>query len=50
MEMIESLDKDGDVPGDDADRAKKKVEEMVAEGTKKIDDVIHHKEKEILEV
>jgi ribosome recycling factor len=50
MEMIDSLDKDGDVPGDDADRAKKKVEEMVAEGTKKIDDVIHHKEKEILEV
>jgi ribosome recycling factor len=50
MEMIESLDKDGDVPGDDADRAKKKVEETVAEGIKKIDDVIHHKEKEILEV
>lgn len=50
MEMIDSLDKDGDVPGDDADRAKKKVEETVAEGIKKIDDVIHHKEKEILEV
>jgi ribosome recycling factor len=50
MEMIETLDKDGEVPGDDADRAKKKVEEMVAEGVKKIDDVIHHKEKEILEV
>jgi len=50
MEMIDTLDKDGDVPGDDADRAKKKVEEMVAEGVKKIDEVIHHKEKEILEV
>jgi ribosome recycling factor len=50
MEMIETLDKDGEVPGDDADRAKKKVEEVVAEGVKKIDDVIHHKEKEILEV
>jgi ribosome recycling factor len=50
MEMIDSLDKDGDVPGDDADRGKKKVEEMVAEGIKKIDDVIHHKEKEVLEV
>lgn len=50
MEMIETLDKDGEVPGDDADRAKKKVEELVAEGVKKIDDVIHHKEKEILEV
>jgi ribosome recycling factor len=50
MEMIDTLDKDGDVPGDDADRGKKKVEEVVAEGIKKIDDVIHHKEKEILEV
>jgi ribosome recycling factor len=50
MEMIDTLDKDGEVPGDDADRAKKKVEDMVAEGVKKIDDVIHHKEKEILEV
>ena len=50
MEMIDSLDKDGDVSGDDADRAKKKVEEVVAEGIKRIDDVIQHKEKEILEV
>lgn len=50
MEMIDGLDKDGDVSGDDADRAKKKVEDMVAEGVKKVDDVIHHKEKEILEV
>ena len=50
MEMIDSLDKDGDVPADEADRAKKKAEEVVAEGIKKIDDVIHHKEKEIMEV
>ncbi|APR81187.1 Ribosome recycling factor [Minicystis rosea] len=50
MEMIDTLDKDGEVPGDDADRAKKKVEEVVAEGIKKIDDVIQHKEKEILDV
>jgi ribosome recycling factor len=50
IEMIESLDKDGDVPADDADRAKKKVEEMVAEGVKQIDHVIQAKEKDILEV
>ncbi len=50
MEMIDQLDKDGDVPGDDADRAKKKVEEIVAEGVKKIEDVIQRKEKEVLEV
>lgn len=50
LEMIESLDKDGDVPADDADRGKKKVEEMVAEGVKQIDHVIQAKEKDILEV
>jgi len=50
MEMIATLDKDGDVPANDADRAKKKVEDQVAEGIKKIDDVIHHKEKEIMDV
>jgi ribosome recycling factor len=49
-EMIDGLDKDGDVSGDDADRAKKKIEEIVAEGTKQIDVVIATKEKDILEV
>ncbi len=49
-EMIDGLDKDGDVSGDEADRAKKKVEEMVAEGTKQVDAVIATKEKDILEV
>ena len=49
-EMIQSLDKDGDVSGDDADRALKKVEEVVAEGIKLIDHVIAAKEKDILEV
>ena len=49
-EMIESLDKDGDVSGDDADRAFKKVEEIVAEGVKQVDHVIASKEKDILEV
>lgn len=49
-EMIDNLEKDGDVSGDEADRAKKKVEEMVAEGTKQVDTVIATKEKDILEV
>jgi ribosome recycling factor len=49
-EMIGSLDKDGDVSGDDADRALKKVEEIVAEGIKLVDQVIAAKEKDILEV
>lgn len=49
-EMIDTLDKDGDVSGDDADRTKKKVEEVVAEGTKQVDAVIAAKEKEVLQV
>lgn len=49
-EMIEALDKDGDVTRDDADRAKKKVDDLVAEGTKHIDTIIASKEKDILEV
>jgi ribosome recycling factor len=49
-EMVETLDQGGDVSGDDADRAKKKIEEVVAEGIKQVDAIIAHKEKEILEV
>jgi ribosome recycling factor len=50
MEMIDTLDKDGDVSGDDADRAKKKVEDVVAEGIKQVDAVVAAKEKDILAV
>ena len=49
-EMIDELDKGGDVSQDDADRSKKKVEDLVAEGTKQVDHVIAAKEKDILEV
>ena len=49
-EMIDELDKGGDVSQDDADRGKKKVEDIVAEGTKQVDTVIAGKEKDLLEV
>ena len=49
-ELVDTLDKDGEVSGDDADRTKKKIEEVVAEGIKQVDTVITHKEKDILEV
>ncbi|XXX74035.1 ribosome recycling factor [Sorangium sp. So ce134] len=49
-EMIDALEKDGEVSGDDADRAKKKVEDVVAEGTRHVDAVIAAKEKDILDV
>lgn len=49
-ELIDTLDKDGEVSGDDADRTKKKVEEVVAEGVKQVDVVLATKEKDVLEV
>ncbi|KYF64748.1 ribosome recycling factor [Sorangium cellulosum] len=49
-EMIDALEKDGEVSGDEAERAKKKVEDVVAEGTRQVDAVIAHKEKDILDV
>jgi ribosome recycling factor len=49
-EMIDALDKDGEVSGDEADRTKKKVEDVVAEGTKHVDTIMAAKEKDVLEV
>ncbi|WP_437671330.1 ribosome recycling factor [Sorangium sp. So ce131] len=49
-ELLDTLDKDGEVSGDEADRAKKKVEDVVAEGTRQVDAVIAAKEKDILDV
>ena len=49
-EMLDSLDEGGDVSKDDADRTKKKVEEIVADGIAQVDKVIAAKEKDILEV
>lgn len=50
LEMIEQFDKDGDVSGDDADRGKKKVEEVIVELVKHVDTVIAAKEKDLMEV
>jgi ribosome recycling factor len=49
-EMVDQLDKDGEISQDDADRGKKKIEEVVAEGIKLVDSVIAAKEKDLLEV
>jgi ribosome recycling factor len=48
--MISSLVKDGDASEDEGDRAKKKAEEIVAEGIKQVDVLLSHKEKDILDV
>lgn len=49
-ELIDTLEKDGEVSGDDAERARKKVDDVVAEGTKQVDAIIAAKEKDILDV
>lgn len=50
MEMIASIVKDGECSEDEGDRAKKKAEEIVAEGVKQVDTLLSHKEKDILDV
>lgn len=49
-DMIDTLDVDGDVSGDDAERARKKVEDVIQAGTAQVDTILAKKEKDILEV
>jgi ribosome recycling factor len=49
-DLLTELEGDGGVSGDEVDRAKKKVEETVAEGTKAVDGIVAQKEKDILDV
>jgi ribosome recycling factor len=49
-DMIDSLQKEGEVGEDDADRARKELEEVVKAGTSKVDEIVSKKEADILEV
>jgi ribosome recycling factor len=49
-DMLSGLQTEGEVSEDDADRAQKKVEEVVQDGTARADDIVSRKEKDILEV
>ena len=49
-DMIESLQKEGEVGKDDADRARKELEEIVKGGTGRVDEIVGKKEADILEV
>jgi ribosome recycling factor len=49
-DMIDSLQKEGEVGEDDADRARKELEEIVKGGTSKVDEIVGKKEADILEV
>jgi ribosome recycling factor len=50
LDMLSEIDSDGGASADDVDRAKKKTEETVAEGSKQVDSIVGHKEKDILDV
>ncbi len=49
-DMIDALQKDGDVGEDEADRARKELEEIVKGGGTKVDEIVGKKEADILEV
>ena len=49
-DMIDALEKDGDVGRDEADRARKEMEEIVKRGGGTVDDLVSRKEKDIMEV
>jgi ribosome recycling factor len=49
-DMLAEIEKDGGASADDVDRARKKVEEIVAEGVSAIEQIVHQKEKEILAI
>ena len=48
--MIDTLQKEGEVGEDDADRARKDLEEIVKSGTQQVDEIVGKKETDILEV
>ena len=50
LDMLNEMKSEGDVSEDDADRAKKKAEEVVGKGGQTIDEIVASKEKDILEV
>ena len=49
-DMIDSLQKEGEVGEDDADRARKELEEVVKSGTNTVEQIVGKKEADILEV
>lgn len=49
-DMIDALEKDGDVGRDDADRGRKELEEIVKQANVDVDAIVAKKEKDILEV
>jgi ribosome recycling factor len=49
-DILEDLKKEGEVGEDEADRAMKKVEAIVQDGTARTDEIVAKKEKDVMEV
>ena len=49
-DMLGQIEADGDASADEVERAQKKVEEAVQDGTSRTDEIVARKEKDILEV
>jgi ribosome recycling factor len=49
-DMFQEIEKDGGASADEIDRGKKAMEEIVKEGTDKADEIVAHKEKDILSI
>jgi ribosome recycling factor len=50
LDMLTTVEADGEASADEVDRAKKKVEELVTDAVKHVDTMVAHKEKDIMEV
>ncbi|HQY65233.1 MAG: ribosome recycling factor [Myxococcales bacterium] len=50
VDLLNEMDKAGEASEDDVERGKKKVEELVAEATKIVEQLVATKEKDIMEV
>jgi ribosome recycling factor len=50
LNFLKEADDSGDMPADEAERGKKKVEEVIADGTKQVEAILAHKEKDIMEI
>jgi ribosome recycling factor len=50
LDMLSEIDNNGDASTDEVERAKKKTEDHVGDGTKQVDVLVSAKEKDILEV
>jgi len=50
LDLLASVEDGGEASADEVDRSKKKAEEVVTEAVKHVDQMIAHKEKDILEV